>query len=98
MEKFHGYKTKLQFAGKHSQLDGSLVWSKPIAQAIHWKIFAVILIDLQKPQNFSSLDDLQYVVTDNEMLLIGCENTSSLVVLGMAFDDVASYSCRKILF
>ena len=34
-------KPKLQFAGKHSQLDGSLVWPKSIAQAISLEKFAV---------------------------------------------------------
>ena len=34
VETFRSFRTKLQFAGKHSQLDGSLAWPRPIAQAI----------------------------------------------------------------
>ena len=33
------WKTKQLFIGKHSQLDGSLVWPKPIAQAISLEKF-----------------------------------------------------------
>ena len=41
VEKFHGCKTKLKFAGKHSWLDGSLIWPKPITLAILLENFAV---------------------------------------------------------
>ena len=41
VEKFCGCKTQLSFAGKHLWLDGSVVWPKPIAQAISLESFTV---------------------------------------------------------
>ena len=35
--------------------------ARPIARVFHWKNF-VVLIDPRKPQNFSTLKDLQYMV------------------------------------
>ena len=47
-------------------LHGNLVWPKPIPHAgilllFHWKV-SRLLIDPQKPQNFSTLNDFQYMV------------------------------------
>ena len=40
-------------------MDSGLVWPRPTAQAVLLESFAVP-IDLQKPRNFSTSNDLQY--------------------------------------
>ena len=54
---FRSCRTKLSFTGKLLRLDGSLAWHK----LFHWKSFAVP-IDPRKLQNFSTSNDLQYMV------------------------------------
>ena len=54
VEKFCSCKTKLQFAGKHSRLDGSLAWPNPVAQATYFtgKV-SWLPINPRKPQLFT---------------------------------------------
>ena len=71
VEIFCGCKTKLQFAGKHLQLDGSLVWPKLIAQAISPEKFHAYR-SIHKNHETFTLNDLQYTVhehSNNEFTL-----------------------------
>ena len=54
------------------RLDGSLAWQGLLHRLFHWKSF-VAPIDLRKPQNFFTLNNLQYTVLDNyDKLLSFC--------------------------
>ena len=68
VKKFCGMQTKLYFDGKHSQLNGSLVWPKPILLE---KFCSYVPINPQKPQNFSTSNNLQYMVVLIEQLWSG---------------------------
>ena len=57
---FVGCKTKLQFDGKHLQLDGSRVWPKLIAQAISPEKFHAYR-SIHKNHKTLTLNDLQSV-------------------------------------
>ena len=62
--KLHGYKTKLQFAEKHLQLDGSLVWPiKAHCTGYFTGKVSWLPVNPQKLQNFSTSNDLQYTVS-----------------------------------
>ena len=59
-----GYKTKLQFAEKHLWLDGSLVWPiKAYCTGFFTGKVSRLPVNPQKPQNFSTSNDLQYTVS-----------------------------------
>ena len=64
MEKFGSYKTQLQFIGKHLQLDGSLLWPKPIAQAIALDRYSSHQ-SICKTHKASTSNDLQYSYSIN---------------------------------
>ena len=55
--------TKLFHFGKHSRLDGSLAWPKPsYCTGYFTGRVSQLMINPQKPCNFSTLNDLQYTV------------------------------------
>ena len=65
--RWKSFAVTLQFTGKHSRLDGSLVWPKPIAQAISLKV-SRLPID---PRNFSTSNNLQYTVYGSHISKLG---------------------------